>query len=115
MNYQYAIRAKKGNVVVHTDPMAQRTEAAPPRGVIVYESRYQWGDDDQWLHSPGGREPVNGPMSVYEVHLGSWRQGLTYLELAEHLVNYVKDLGFTHVELLPVAGAPVRAAPGATT
>ena len=50
--------------------------------------------------------PHNGPMSVYEVHLGSWRQGLSYAELAEHLVNYVSDLGFTHVELLPVMEHP---------
>ena len=55
-----------------------------------------------------GRNPHNGPMSVYEVHLGSWRQGHRYRDLAEHLVNYVTDLGFTHVELHAGHGAPVR-------
>ena len=53
-----------------------------------------------------GRDPHDGPMSVYEVHLGSWRQGMSYRDLAEHLVNYVSDLGFTHVELLPVMEHP---------
>jgi len=105
MNYQYAIRAKKGNVVVHTDPMAQRTEVAPKQAAIVYESGYQWSDDE-WRTHRAAENPHNGPMSAYEVHLGSWRQGLSYVELAEHLVNYVKDLGFTHVELLPVMEHP---------
>ena len=54
----------------------------------------------------GQTDPHTGPMSVYEVHLGSWRQGQSYRDLAEHLVNYVADLGFTHVELLPVMEHP---------
>ena len=105
MNYQYAIRGADGAVRVHTDPMAQRTEVAPKTAAIVTESHYTWEDGD-WMAERAAHNPHNGPMSVYEVHLGSWRQGLSYVELAEHLVNYVKDLGFTHVELLPVMEHP---------
>ena len=57
---------------------------------------------DEWLEQRARFDAHTGPMSVYEVHLGSWRQGQTYRDMAEHLVNYVVDLGFTHVELLPL-------------
>ncbi|MDQ6895875.1 MAG: 1,4-alpha-glucan branching protein GlgB, partial [Actinomycetota bacterium] len=105
MNYQYAIRAADGPVVAHTDPMAQRTEVAPKQAAIVTESDYEW-NDGAWMQDRADNNPHNGPMSVYEVHLGSWRQGLSYVDLAEHLVNYVRDLGFTHVELMPVMEHP---------
>ncbi len=105
MNYQYAIRGVDDVVHPHTDPMARRTEVAPKTAAIVTESHYTW-DDEDWLERRAAENPHTGPMSTYEVHLGSWRQGLSYVELAEHLVNYVKDLGFTHVELLPVMEHP---------
>lgn len=105
MNYQYAIRGKKGHVVTHTDPMARRTEVAPKTAAIVTESHYTWADQ-AWMTERAAKNPHAGPMSIYEVHLGSWRQGSSYVDLAEHLVNYVKDLGFTHVELLPVMEHP---------
>ncbi|MEO8829931.1 1,4-alpha-glucan branching protein GlgB [Lapillicoccus sp.] len=105
MNYQYAVRDEAGHLVLHTDPMAQRTEVAPQQAAIVTESHYTWGDDD-WMGQRASANPHDGPMSTYEVHLGSWRQGSSYRDLAEHLVNYVKDLGFTHVELLPVMEHP---------
>ncbi len=105
MNYQYAIRGADGVVRPHTDPMARRTEVAPKTAAIVTESHYSW-DDEEWMAKRAVEDPHSGPMSTYEVHLGSWRQGLSYVELAEHLVNYVTDLGFTHVELLPVMEHP---------
>jgi len=105
MNYQYAVRGADGVVHAKTDPMARRTEVAPKTAAVVTESHYEWGDDE-WMRRRGEHNPHNGPMSTYEVHLGSWRQGLGYAELAEHLVAYVKDLGFTHVELLPVMEHP---------
>ncbi|HVD63674.1 MAG TPA: 1,4-alpha-glucan branching protein GlgB [Lapillicoccus sp.] len=105
MNYQYAIRSATGHVAVHTDPMAQRTEVAPKQAAIVFESAYEWNDGD-WMENRASHNPHNGPMSIYEVHLGSWRQGQSYVDLAEHLVNYVRDLGFTHIELLPVMEHP---------
>ncbi len=105
MNYQYAIRGADGTVVHHNDPMAQRTEVAPKQAAIVTESHYEW-DDGDWMQQRAENNPHNGPMSTYEVHLGSWRQGSSYVDLAEHLVNYVRDLGFTHVELMPVMEHP---------
>ncbi|HEX2705856.1 MAG TPA: 1,4-alpha-glucan branching protein GlgB [Candidatus Lustribacter sp.] len=103
--YQFLVRGADAVVRVKTDPMARATEVAPSTASIVTQSHYDWGDDG-WLRSRTTNNPHNGPMSVYEVHLGSWRQGLSYLDLAEHLVNYVHDLGFTHVELLPVMEHP---------
>ncbi len=98
--YKYEIRGADDVVRAKADPMARRTECPPRTGSVVDESTHEW-DDAAWMEQRASRDPHTGPMSVYEVHLGSWRQGLTYRELAEHLVNYVTDLGFTHVELLP--------------
>ncbi len=105
MNYQFAVRGQDTIVRLKADPMALFAEVAPKQASIVYESSYEWGDDE-WMQQRRTHDVHHGPMSAYEVHLGSWRQGLGYLGLAEHLVNYVKDLGFTHVELLPVMEHP---------
>jgi 1,4-alpha-glucan branching enzyme len=72
---------------------------------VVTSTAYAWEDGD-WMTTRAATNPHTGPMSIYEVHLGSWRQGETYRSLAEHLVNYVKDLGFTHIELMPVMEHP---------
>ena len=103
--YKFEIRGADDVVRTKADPMARRTETPPNTGSVVDESNHQWSDSG-WMESRAARDPHDGPMSVYEVHLGSWRQGLSYRELAEHLVNYVSDLGFTHVELLPVMEHP---------
>ncbi len=71
----------------------------------MFVSTYRW-DDDDWMAARAGTNPVFGPMSTYEVHLGSWRPGLSYGELADQLTDYVLAQGFTHVELLPVAEHP---------
>ena len=105
MNYQYAVRGQDTAVHLKADPMARYAEVAPKQASIVHQSHYEWGDQD-WMTARAQRDPHTGPMSIYEVHLGSWRQGQTYRDLAEHLVNYVKDLGFTHVEFLPVMEHP---------
>ncbi len=105
MNYQYAVRGQDSAVHLKADPMARYAEVAPKQASIVHESHYEWGDQE-WMAARAERDPHAGPMSIYEVHLGSWRQGQTYRDLAEHLVNYVKDLGFTHVEFLPVMEHP---------
>ena len=87
------------------DPMARRTEVPPLTASVVDESSYAWSDAD-WM-AQRERTPAHAaPMSVYEVHLGSWRQGLSYVELADQLAEYVGWLGYTHVELLPVAEHP---------
>jgi 1,4-alpha-glucan branching enzyme len=103
--YKFEIRGADDVVRAKADPMARRTEAPPSTGSVVDESTHEWGDA-QWLAQREETNPHLGPMSIYEVHLGSWRQGLSYRDLAEHLVNYVRDLGFTHVEFLPVMEHP---------
>ncbi|MGD7787918.1 1,4-alpha-glucan branching protein GlgB [Propionibacteriaceae bacterium Y1700] len=105
--YKFEVLGADGSWRLKADPMARFCEAAPHTASIVHESHYAWGDD-QWLWYRGERQPHKAPMSIYEVHLGSWRQGLTYLELAEQLVDYVTEQGFTHVEFLPVAEHPYR-------
>ncbi|RKT77380.1 1,4-alpha-glucan branching enzyme [Terracoccus luteus] len=105
MNYQFAVRGGDDVVRLKTDPMARYTEVAPKQAAIVTESHHEW-HDDEWMQRRTQGNPHVGPMSTYEVHIGSWRQGLGYAGLAEHLVNYVRDLGFTHVEFLPVMEHP---------
>ncbi len=87
------------------DPMARATEVPPATASVVAESSYSWGDGP-WMAKRDAGAPYREAMSTYEVHLGSWRQGLSYRELAEQLTAYVVEQGFTHVELLPVAEHP---------
>lgn len=87
------------------DPMAFFAEQAPSNASIVYTSQFGW-DDDEWIAERAKKNLQNEPMSIYEVHLGSWRKGKTYLELAEELVEYVSWQGYTHVELMPVTEHP---------
>jgi 1,4-alpha-glucan branching enzyme len=87
------------------DPMAAATQTPPETASVVFTSAYDWGDGD-WMAARAERDPSAGPMSVYEVHLASWRPGLSYRDLAEQLTAYVIEMGFTHVEFLPVAEHP---------
>ncbi|MGW5667248.1 1,4-alpha-glucan branching protein GlgB [Micromonospora sp. NPDC003776] len=103
--YKYRILGPDGHWRDKADPMAARTEVPPATASVVHASRYEWGDAD-WLARRARRRPHEEPMSVYEVHLGSWRPGLGYRELAEQLTAYVTELGFTHVEFLPVMEHP---------
>ncbi|OUM43518.1 1,4-alpha-glucan branching protein GlgB [Arthrobacter sedimenti] len=103
--YKFEILGNDGHWREKADPMARGTEVPPLTGSKVVESTYVFGDDE-WMEARAAGDPHNGPMSVYEVHLGSWRQGLSYRELAEQLVEYVSWQGFTHVELMPVAEHP---------
>ncbi len=103
--YKFEIRGADDQVRAKADPLARRSEMPPRTASVVTESGYAWGDS-AWMERRRERNAHDGPMSIYEVHLGSWRQGQTYRDLAEHLVNYVVDLGFTHVEFLPVMEHP---------
>jgi 1,4-alpha-glucan branching enzyme len=103
--YKYEVLGRDGNWRQKADPLAFGTEVPPSTASVVVDSRYEWGDEE-WVRTRADRTPHNHPMSVYEVHLGSWRQGLSYRELADQLVGYVQDLGFTHVEFMPVAEHP---------
>jgi 1,4-alpha-glucan branching enzyme len=94
------------------DPFAFRTVLMPRTDSIVHRSRHVWRDVE-WMEHRRATRPYEGPMSIYEVHLKSWRlnplegnRSLQYLELADELAEYVSDLGFTHVELMPVMEHP---------
>jgi 1,4-alpha-glucan branching enzyme len=103
--YKFEILGRDGVWRQKADPMAFATEVPPSTASMVFSSRYEWGDGE-WMASRAQQSPVARPMSTYEVHLGSWRQGLGYRALADELVPYVAEMGFTHVEFLPVAEHP---------
>jgi 1,4-alpha-glucan branching enzyme len=103
--YKFEITSQYGGRFLKADPMARRTQVPPDTASVVTAAHHEWGDAEWMAHR--GDVPVHeAPFSVYEVHLPSWRPGLTYRELAEQLPAYVKDMGFTHVELMPVAEHP---------
>ena len=103
--YKYRVLGADGRWRDKADPLAAYAEVPPATASVVHRSTYEWTDAD-WLARRAKRAPHQEPMSVYEVHLGSWRPGLGYRELAEQLVAYVVELGFTHVEFLPVMEHP---------
>ncbi|MBC7272043.1 MAG: histone H1-like repetitive region-containing protein, partial [Streptomyces sp.] len=103
--YKFEITRPDGSKTLRADPLARRTEAPPATSSVVCAAHHEWRDEE-WMAARAGRSPHEAPFSVYEVHLPSWRPGLTYRQLAEQLPAYVKDLGFTHVELMPVAEHP---------
>ncbi|WP_084073916.1 1,4-alpha-glucan branching protein GlgB [Demequina sp. NBRC 110052] len=103
--YKFEILGRDGQWRQKADPMARRTEVPPQTASIVTSSEYAW-DDSTWMAARASSEPHRSAMSVYEVHLGSWKQGLGYRELAEELVAYVTEMGFTHVEMMPVMEHP---------
>ncbi|MFD7819089.1 1,4-alpha-glucan branching enzyme [Streptomyces sp. NPDC059785] len=103
--YKFEITRPDGSRTLRADPVARHTEAPPDTSSVVYASHHEWHDGD-WMAERALRPAHEAPFSVYEVHLPSWRPGLTYRQLAEQLPAYVADLGFTHVELMPVAEHP---------
>ena len=104
-HYKFEVLGRDGVWRQKADPMAFATETPPATASVVFTSSYDWGDGE-WLERRAKTDPLTSPMSTYEVHLGSWRQGLSYRELADQLVGHVTYLGFTHVEFLPVAEHP---------
>jgi 1,4-alpha-glucan branching enzyme len=109
--YKFELRTSHSKLRIKADPLAFRTEVPPRNASVVFESAYRWQDAD-WLDQRPA-DPLARPVSIYEVHLGSWRlnplegnRPLTYAELGEELAEYVSRLGFTHVELLPVMEHP---------
>ncbi|GAB3906592.1 1,4-alpha-glucan branching protein GlgB [Microbispora bryophytorum subsp. camponoti] len=103
--YKFQILGLDGIWREKADPMARRTEVPPATASIVERSAYEWRDEE-WMAARPSRDALAEPMSTYEVHLGSWRPGLSYRDLARELVGYVTDMGFTHVEFMPVAEHP---------
>lgn len=103
--YKFQITRPDGSMTFRADPLARRTEVPPANSSVVHESAHVWRDEE-WLRRRGETPVHEAPFSVYEVHLASWHPGLTYRQLADQLPAYVSDLGFTHVELMPVAEHP---------
>jgi len=111
--YKYHIQSRYNRYRVDkTDPFANATEMPPGTAAIVWDLTYQW-NDSEWMQMRGAGPWIGRPVSIYEVHLGSWRrkdnegqQPLSYRELAVELARYVKEMGFTHIELLPVMEHP---------
>ncbi|MFM8773911.1 MAG: 1,4-alpha-glucan branching protein GlgB, partial [Actinomycetota bacterium] len=103
--YKFAILGQDGVWREKADPFAFATEVPPATGSVVFTSHYEWGDGE-WLDQRATRDALRSPLSIYEVHLGSWRPGLDYRQLAIELTAYVQEMGFTHVEFLPVAEHP---------
>jgi 1,4-alpha-glucan branching enzyme len=111
--YKYHIESRYlGYKVDKADPFAFATEMPPGKASAVWNLSYDW-QDEEWMRSRGDRQTVHSPLSIYEIHLGSWRRvveekdrSYSYRELARRLVEYIKKMGFTHVEFLPVMEHP---------
>ena len=108
--YKYAIEAQDGRRLEKIDPYAHYFEVPPLTASIVWDNWYEWSDTE-WMQNRREKNSLSAPMSVYEVHIGSWRQKgegekLTYIELADQLVQYVKEMEFTHIEFMPVMEHP---------
>ena len=110
--YKFSIRTRDGQLLDKSDPFAFYTETPPKTASIVYDlGRYDWKDAG-WLTERADSNWLEQPVSIYEVHLASWkrpwdeRRYHNYRELADHLVSYVKELGYTHIELMPVSEFP---------
>jgi 1,4-alpha-glucan branching enzyme len=110
--YRFELKSREGHLLLRSDPYAHWAEVPPANASRVFRSSHVW-NDDAWLEARRAQEPLHRPMSIYEVHLGSWRlnplegnRPLTYRELGVELADYAADLGFTHVELLPVMEHP---------
>jgi 1,4-alpha-glucan branching enzyme len=103
--YRFHVLGADGTWREKSDPLAFATEVPPLNASVVTESTYRWGDD-AWLAERSDQRWHERPVSVYEVHAGSWRQGLSYREMADKLVDYVVSAGFTHIEFMPLAEHP---------
>ncbi len=109
--YKYCVTTRAGELVFKSDPYALHTETRPSNGSKVYElGGYTW-HDDEWRKAQQAKDTLNGPMNIYEMHAGGWKKKdedtpYNYAELAEQLVPYITEMGYTHVELLPVMEYP---------
>lgn len=110
--YKYKIHSNTDNAILEkADPYARRCEHPPKTASVVWEDSYKWQDKD-WLKTRKKHNALDAPYSVYEVHLGSWMRHveenrfMSYFELADTLVKYVKEMNFTHVELMPIMEFP---------
>lgn len=103
--YKFEILTRGGQWIEKADPMARLAEVPPATASVVTDSAYAWADD-AWIDERSRTAPIDRPMSIYELHLGSWKQGLSYRDAADEIIDYVGAQGFTHVEFLPLAEHP---------
>ncbi|HEY1465809.1 MAG TPA: 1,4-alpha-glucan branching protein GlgB [Acidimicrobiales bacterium] len=110
--YKYAITTRDGRVLDKADPVAFFSEVPPRTGSVVADLTYRW-HDDEWMRSRGSGATIEAPISIYEVHFGSWLRSaddphrlLSYAEVAPRLIDHVQTMGFTHVEFLPMMEHP---------
>ncbi|HNM98716.1 MAG TPA: 1,4-alpha-glucan branching enzyme, partial [Marmoricola sp.] len=103
--YKFLILGADGFWHEKADPMAFQAQIPPDTASVITSSSYSWSDED-WMRQRTQTAPISSPMSVYEVHLASWRRGRTYEQLADELVAYLQELNFTHVEFMPVMQHP---------
>lgn len=103
--YKYQILTPDGRWILKADPMARRTQTPPETASVVPFSTYSW-KDGAWMTRRAATHAVAQPMSIYEVHLGSWREGPGYREIADPLIAHITETGFTHVEFMPLAEHP---------
>ena len=104
-NYKFEILTQAGDWVQKADPMARYTEVPPMTASVIGETAYSWQDAD-WLSERSATDPHDRAMSVYEMHVGSWRPGLGYRALADELIDYLTELAYTHVEFMPLSEHP---------
>ena len=120
--YKFEIRAQNGDILLKSDPYAFYSELRPNNASIVYDiNKYQW-NDREWLEIRKNTNYLESPVAIYEVHLGSWMRVsqeedgfLSYREAADKLVSYVKEMGYTHIEFLPLSEHPYDASWGYQT
>ncbi|MDQ0725572.1 1,4-alpha-glucan branching protein GlgB [Microbacterium sp. W4I20] len=103
--YKYQIRTREGGWILKADPMALAAEVPPDTASVVATSSYVW-TDGAWMTRRAATHAVAQPLSIYEIHLGSWRNGLGYRDIADPLIQHVTEAGFTHVEFMPLAEHP---------
>lgn len=108
--YKYSIETADGRIILKADPFARHAETAPANASKLYTSRYVWGDK-KWMKDRQSYDPFHTPMNIYELHLGSWRRHengnvLNYRDMADQIVAYVRKMGYTHIEILPITEYP---------
>ncbi len=108
--YKFSIETKSGEIILKADPYAFYSEVRPDTASVTTDLSYKWSDDE-WIKTRGENAPYDKPISIYEMHFGSWKTHddgsyLTYLEMIDEFIPYVKKMGYTHIEIMPICEYP---------
>lgn len=109
-NYKFSIETHTGKLMLKSDPYAFYSEVRPANASVTTDISYEWSDGD-WINRRSAESPYNKPINIYEMHFGSWKTHedgsfLSYTEMIDELIPYIKDMGYTHVELMPICEYP---------